>query len=238
MTSRPGATRATSGSRTSAGSGRPRCSSRRRACRCASASPAPSSSPRRTSRRAASARSSCRARARPQLAELAAHGPDTRVAAEGEGREVALAPRPAWWPARRGRRRRARVLARWARRRALDARQRDRAMIPRAVLDAVVRARARRVPGGVLRLPHRAARRRGGRRRRAVHERGPSERGPVRDRRRGAARVREEPRRTAPGARRVPLAPQRPRLLLARPIARSRRRTPARSIRCSTSSSA
>jgi hypothetical protein len=33
-----------------------------------------------------------------QLAELAAHGPDTRVTADGEGREVVLSPRPAWWP--------------------------------------------------------------------------------------------------------------------------------------------
>jgi hypothetical protein len=37
-----------------------------------------------------------------ELAELAAHGPDTRVAAEGEGRDVAFAPRPAWWPAVEG----------------------------------------------------------------------------------------------------------------------------------------
>lgn len=33
-----------------------------------------------------------------QRAELAAHGPDTHVVAAGEGREVALAPPPAWWP--------------------------------------------------------------------------------------------------------------------------------------------
>jgi hypothetical protein len=33
-----------------------------------------------------------------QRAELAAHGPDTRVVAEGEGREVVLSPRPTWWP--------------------------------------------------------------------------------------------------------------------------------------------
>jgi hypothetical protein len=31
-------------------------------------------------------------------ASLAAHGPDTRIQTVGEGREVALAPRPAWWP--------------------------------------------------------------------------------------------------------------------------------------------
>jgi hypothetical protein len=34
----------------------------------------------------------------PQRAELASHGPDTKVLAEGDGREVMLAPRPAWWP--------------------------------------------------------------------------------------------------------------------------------------------
>ncbi|HUJ59346.1 MAG TPA: hypothetical protein VLX92_12665 [Kofleriaceae bacterium] len=33
-----------------------------------------------------------------QRAELAAHGPDTRVVDGGVGRDVALAPRPAWWP--------------------------------------------------------------------------------------------------------------------------------------------
>lgn len=37
-----------------------------------------------------------------QRAEIAAHGPDTRVAGEGEGREVALAPRPGWWPGAEG----------------------------------------------------------------------------------------------------------------------------------------
>ena len=37
-----------------------------------------------------------------QRAEIAARGPDTRVLAEGEGRELALAPRPAWWPAVEG----------------------------------------------------------------------------------------------------------------------------------------
>ena len=34
----------------------------------------------------------------PQVAELTAHGPDTQVSTQGEGREVQLAPRPAWWP--------------------------------------------------------------------------------------------------------------------------------------------
>ena len=37
-----------------------------------------------------------------QRAEIAAHGPDTRVVASGEGREVELAPRPAWWPVSEG----------------------------------------------------------------------------------------------------------------------------------------
>jgi hypothetical protein len=37
-----------------------------------------------------------------QRAELAAHGLDTRVAATGEGRDVALAPKPTWWPAAEG----------------------------------------------------------------------------------------------------------------------------------------
>jgi hypothetical protein len=34
-----------------------------------------------------------------QLAEIAAHGADTAVAPDGAGRDIALAPRPAWWPA-------------------------------------------------------------------------------------------------------------------------------------------
>lgn len=33
-----------------------------------------------------------------QCAELAAHGSDTHVTTEGAGRDVTLAPRPAWWP--------------------------------------------------------------------------------------------------------------------------------------------
>jgi hypothetical protein len=33
-----------------------------------------------------------------QVAELTAHGPDTQVSTQGEGREVQLAPRPSWWP--------------------------------------------------------------------------------------------------------------------------------------------
>jgi hypothetical protein len=34
-----------------------------------------------------------------QLANLAAHGSDTRLVTEGAAREIGLAPRPAWWPA-------------------------------------------------------------------------------------------------------------------------------------------
>lgn len=37
-----------------------------------------------------------------QRASLAAQGPDTRVIDEGDGRDVALAPRPAWWPSADG----------------------------------------------------------------------------------------------------------------------------------------
>lgn len=33
-----------------------------------------------------------------QIAEVAAHGADTTVAPDGGGRDIALAPRPAWWP--------------------------------------------------------------------------------------------------------------------------------------------
>ena len=34
-----------------------------------------------------------------QIADLAAHGLDTRVSTAGDGDEVALSPMPAWWPA-------------------------------------------------------------------------------------------------------------------------------------------
>jgi hypothetical protein len=37
-----------------------------------------------------------------QVAELEAHGPDTEVSTAGDGREVQLAPRPAWWPSTDG----------------------------------------------------------------------------------------------------------------------------------------
>jgi hypothetical protein len=41
--------------------------------------------------------------ATPALREdLSAHGPDTHVVADGTGREVVLAPRPAWWPGAEG----------------------------------------------------------------------------------------------------------------------------------------
>lgn len=37
-----------------------------------------------------------------QVANVAAHGSDTRIDEEGPGREVKLAPRPAWWPGAEG----------------------------------------------------------------------------------------------------------------------------------------
>lgn len=37
-----------------------------------------------------------------QRALVATHGPDTKVVEQGDGREVALAPKPAWWPAAPG----------------------------------------------------------------------------------------------------------------------------------------
>ena len=37
-----------------------------------------------------------------QRADLAAHGPDTKVVVDGEGRDVKFAPRPAWWPSTDG----------------------------------------------------------------------------------------------------------------------------------------
>ena len=37
-----------------------------------------------------------------QRAELASHGADTTFATEGDGREITLAPRPAWWPSADG----------------------------------------------------------------------------------------------------------------------------------------
>jgi hypothetical protein len=37
-----------------------------------------------------------------QRAELAAHGPDTHVLADGAGRDVPLEPRPSWWPSADG----------------------------------------------------------------------------------------------------------------------------------------
>ncbi len=33
-----------------------------------------------------------------QIATVAVHGPDTRLLTGGEGRDVELAPAPAWWP--------------------------------------------------------------------------------------------------------------------------------------------
>jgi hypothetical protein len=37
-----------------------------------------------------------------QRAMVATHGPDTKVVEQGDGREVALTPKPAWWPAAPG----------------------------------------------------------------------------------------------------------------------------------------
>jgi len=37
-----------------------------------------------------------------QRAEVAAHGPDARIASDGDGREVSLMPRPPWWPSAQG----------------------------------------------------------------------------------------------------------------------------------------
>jgi hypothetical protein len=33
-----------------------------------------------------------------QRANVSAHGPDSRVVVAGDGRELVLSPRPAWWP--------------------------------------------------------------------------------------------------------------------------------------------
>ncbi len=37
-----------------------------------------------------------------QIAGIANHGPDTRLLHDGPGREVELAPKPAWWPSAEG----------------------------------------------------------------------------------------------------------------------------------------
>jgi hypothetical protein len=37
-----------------------------------------------------------------QRAEVAAHGADTKIVESGDGREVQLAPKPAWWPSAEG----------------------------------------------------------------------------------------------------------------------------------------
>lgn len=37
-----------------------------------------------------------------QRADIAAHGADTKVKTDGDGKEIALAPRPAWWPSADG----------------------------------------------------------------------------------------------------------------------------------------
>jgi hypothetical protein len=38
----------------------------------------------------------------PQRADLVARAADTKIVQAGEGREVVLAPRPAWWPTTQG----------------------------------------------------------------------------------------------------------------------------------------
>jgi hypothetical protein len=38
----------------------------------------------------------------PQRAAIAAHGPDTKLVDDGTGIELALHPRPAWWPSTAG----------------------------------------------------------------------------------------------------------------------------------------
>jgi hypothetical protein len=37
-----------------------------------------------------------------QLAEIAVHGGDSKLATDGAGRQVDLSPRPAWWPSTEG----------------------------------------------------------------------------------------------------------------------------------------
>jgi hypothetical protein len=37
-----------------------------------------------------------------QRAEIAAHGTDSKIVETGDGREVQLAPKPAWWPSAEG----------------------------------------------------------------------------------------------------------------------------------------
>jgi hypothetical protein len=34
-----------------------------------------------------------------QLANIAAHGGDSKLLSDGDGREITLSPRPTWWPA-------------------------------------------------------------------------------------------------------------------------------------------
>jgi hypothetical protein len=48
-----------------------------------------------------------------QAAEIAVHGSDSSLAFDGPGREIALQPRPAWWPASTARDGDATALAFW-----------------------------------------------------------------------------------------------------------------------------
>jgi len=37
-----------------------------------------------------------------QIAALVAHGPDTKLTTDGDGREMLMQPRPPWWPSAEG----------------------------------------------------------------------------------------------------------------------------------------
>ena len=103
-----------------------------------------------------------------QLAELAAHGPDTKLATAGEGRERHPPSAARVVAYRRRRRHRARVLARRPRGRALDGGRREPVTpiaIPHDVRAWVYAQAVAAYPGGVLRLPHGARRWRCGRHR-------------------------------------------------------------------------
>ena len=140
-----------------------------------------------------------------------AHGPDTRGRRPtATRREVALAPRPAWWPRRRRRRGRARVLARRDRGDRYGWPTRRRADRPPTLLARGLRARTRRRfrPSAAATSTER---------RRVVPRARTSMRArttPLRDRRRRAARVRPQLRRPRAGAHPLSLAHQRPRLHL------------------------
>jgi len=48
-----------------------------------------------------------------QTTEVIAHAPDSRIATDGDGRDVALQPRPVWWPIAAADHRDATALAFW-----------------------------------------------------------------------------------------------------------------------------